>query len=266
MDTERPLTVDPWTDGSDSDFHSPLKPSGGLKLIQGRPRAGGEAVWDRPLQGADAEPIGIHPARPLGGGVKRLTDLAIVVPLLVLVAPLMLLIAGLIAATGARPIFVHQRVGYGGKPFACLKFQTMVPDAEAALARYLADDDRAAHEWQERRKLRHDPRVTRLGHVLRKCSLDELPQLINVLRGEMSCVGPRPVTPDELERYGRRAQDYLSTRPGITGLWQVNGRSSTDFETRVAIDENYVRNWTLLMDLGILLKTPAAVLRIMEVH
>lgn len=221
-----------------------------------------DTVWDRQTRGIRA----IRSA-PLGGTVKRMMDIAIVVPTLVVALPFMVLIAIMIRLTShASPLFAHQRVGFGGRMFPCYKFRTMVPNAEAALAKHLAEDPDAAREWERRRKLRYDPRVTRLGRILRKLSLDEFPQLFNVLVGDMSCVGPRPVTEEELARYGDRVNHYLSTRPGITGLWQVNGRSSTDFATRVAIDEHYVRNWTVARDLAILAKTPAAVLRIMDVH
>jgi exopolysaccharide production protein ExoY len=192
-------------------------------------------------------------------------DLAIAVLALILALPAMIVIAAAIGlTTRGSPVFFHKRIGYRGRIFSCYKFRTMVHDADAALAKLLANDPAAAAEWAKRQKLRHDPRVTRLGRLLRKCSLDELPQLINVLRGDMSCVGPRPVTPKELERYGTAADAYLSARPGITGLWQVAGRSSTDFAARVALDERYVLGWSLFGDVAILARTPAAVLRITQ--
>lgn len=204
---------------------------------------------------------------PLGGSSKRTLDLMIAATALVLALPAMIVIATMIGLTsGDSPVFSHERVGHRGRLFPCYKFRTMVRDADVALASHLARDPVAAGEWAKRRKLRNDPRVTSLGWFLRKCSLDELPQLFNVLRGDMSCVGPRPVTLEELERYGAMADDYLSARPGITGLWQVAGRSSTDFATRVAIDKRYVRGWSLLGDVAILARTPAAVLRITQVH
>lgn len=191
----------------------------------------------------------------------------IAVPALILMLPAMIVIAAAIGLTGGGfPVFSHERIGYRGRIFPCYKFRTMVRDADAVLVRHLAEDLMAAAEWTRRRKLRDDPRVTRLGRLLRKCSADELPQLINILRGDMSCVGPRPVTVQELERYGAVADDYLSTRPGLTGLWQVTGRSSTEFATRVALDKQYVRNWSFLGDLAVLARTPAAVLRIKQVH
>ena len=185
---------------------------------------------------------------------------------LAMLLPLMLVIAAAIAITDrGSPIFGHNRLGYRGQSFRCLKFRTMVRDADLALAAHLAADPAATREWEETRKLRHDPRVTPLGHFLRKTSLDELPQLINILRGEMSCVGPRPITTEELELYGDFAGDYMASRPGLSGLWQVTGRSNTDFPTRVSLDNQYVRNWSLISDLLILARTPVAVMRTDEV-
>jgi exopolysaccharide production protein ExoY len=205
--------------------------------------------------------------RPVGGWSKRLLDVVVAVPALLAALPLMVVVALLIRVTGGgSAIFAHERVGCNGRTFPCYKFRTMVRDADVALARHLASNPEAAIEWRETQKLRNDPRVTPVGRLLRKSSLDELPQLINVLRGDMSCVGPRPVTVDELQRYGEHARDYLSVRPGLTGPWQVTGRSNTDFPTRVSLDKHYVRNWSLVSDLAILAKTPFAVLRTAEVY
>lgn len=209
----------------------------------------------------------IQETRPLGGWPKRTLDVTLASVLLLIAAPMMLLIAGTIALSSrGSPIFAHKRVGFQGQIFHCYKFRTMVRDADAALARYIDGNPEAAAEWAARRKLRHDPRVTMIGRVLRKCSADELPQFINVLLGDMSCVGPRPVTMEELPRYGAQLGAYLCSRPGITGLWQVQGRSSTDFTTRVEIDERYVRGWSFLGDVGILARTPLAVLRLSQAH
>jgi exopolysaccharide production protein ExoY len=200
--------------------------------------------------------------RPLGGALKRGADLLIAVASLVLVLPLALMIAALILLTMGRPVFfAHPRVGFQRKPFRCLKFRSMVNDPDGVLQRYLAENPEAAREWSETQKLRNDPRVTFVGRMLRKSSLDELPQLINVLRGEMSCVGPRPVITDELARYGAKLPLYLSTRPGMTGLWQVSGRSSVDYCDRVALDETYVRSWSLWLDLKILFSTVFVLLK-----
>jgi exopolysaccharide production protein ExoY len=220
---------------------------------------------------ADAPPgstltTGSRLSRPLGGVTKRSTDVAIALAGLVLAAPIMLFIALLIKLTSPGPvIFAHDRVGFGGRPFRCYKYRTMVADADRRLAEHLARDPEAAREWSETRKLRRDPRITLLGRVLRKSSLDELPQLLNILRGDMSCVGPRPIVHDELQQYGACAGEYLRARPGLTGLWQVTGRSSTDYARRVSLDSHYVRNWSLTTDAFILVRTVFAVMRFNEV-
>ena len=194
--------------------------------------------------------------------VKRIMDLAGVLVLLALLAPAMVIIAVTLWRNGSSVIFGHKRVGRNGDPFLCLKFRTMVPNGDEALRHHLAKNPKAAAEWALRRKLTQDPRVTRVGAFLRKTSLDELPQLFNVLRGEMSLVGPRPVVKAELlEHYGvSGTAAYLSTRPGLTGLWQIGGRSDTTYEERVSKDIEYVRNWSLIGDIMILLRTVPAVL------
>ena len=154
----------------------------------------------------------------------------------------------------------HQRVGRNGKLFPCYKFQTMIPNAQQVLEEYLENDPQARLEWETNFKLSNDPRVTKLGAVLRKTSLDELPQIFNVLKGEMSLVGPRPVVQAELAKYGDNKKEYLMVRPGITGMWQASGRSDTTYEERVAMDTWYVRNWSLWIDLNYLLNTIKAVL------
>ncbi len=193
---------------------------------------------------------------PVGGAAKRAVDVAAVCGIALLASPLILAVAVCAKLSSTGPLlFGHRRVGFRGREFTCWKFRTMVVDAEDRLAEHLAANKAAALEWAETQKLRHDPRITRIGGILRKTSLDELPQLLNVLRGEMSLVGPRPVTADELARYGSRKTSYLSARPGITGLWQVSGRNSTTYERRTALDEEYVRRWSLLSDLKIVLRT-----------
>ena len=180
---------------------------------------------------------------------------------LVLLSPFCLSVALLVRADGGPAFFAHQRVGRGGKLFGCLKFRSMVVDSQARLEALLASDPAARAEWEATRKLKHDPRITRIGRFLRSTSLDELPQLINVLRGEMSLVGPRPVQEAEIDRYyGASAAHYMAVRPGITGLWQVSGRSETSYESRVALDVSYVSRPSMLADLSILLRTPVAVL------
>ncbi|MEN9409494.1 MAG: hypothetical protein RL216_1468 [Pseudomonadota bacterium] len=170
---------------------------------------------------------------------KRAVDLVLVAVTALPVGILVAVLALMIAAGGASPIFGHERVGKGGRVFRCWKLRTMVPDAEARLIRHLETNPEAAREWAETQKLSHDPRVTRIGHLLRRSSLDELPQLWNVLRGDMSIVGPRPVTETELDRYGTARAAYLAMRPGITGLWQVRGRNSLSFMKRIAMDVEY---------------------------
>ena len=200
-------------------------------------------------------------AGAVGGGVKRAFDVVVAAVALLGLAPLMILVAIAIKLTMGGPvIFAHRRVGHNGAVFNCLKFRTMVRDSEEFLLRYLSTHPEAAHEWATTRKLRDDPRITALGSILRRSSLDELPQFFNVLRGEMSCVGPRPVVPDELKLYGAGSAEYLRARPGVTGEWQVNGRSDTSYAERVALDCKYVREWSLRNDIIILLKTiPVAI-------
>jgi exopolysaccharide production protein ExoY len=160
-----------------------------------------------------------------------------------------------IVASPGPALFRHRRVGFNGKHFDCLKFRTMVTDAPDRLRQLLKSDPAAAAEWATNRKLRNDPRVTAIGAILRKSSLDELPQLFNVLSGDMSIVGPRPVTDEELERYESSIDAYLACRPGITGLWQVSGRSKTTYDERVACDEFYARSWSMALDAKIVIVT-----------
>jgi exopolysaccharide production protein ExoY len=198
---------------------------------------------------------------PLGGVAKRIIDLVFASCALI---PFFLLF-GLVSATivlfdGAPILFRHPRIGYGQRPFLCLKFRTMVPDGDEVLRRHLQSSPSAAQEWRETRKLKNDPRVTMVGGVLRKLSLDEFPQLINVLRGDMSVVGPRPIVADEVTMYGADARYYFMARPGLTGPWQVGGRNDEKYEDRVALDRAYVQNWSLWEDISIILKTVPALL------
>lgn len=198
----------------------------------------------------------------IGGLWKRALDIGIATTALIVLAPLLLLTALVIALTMGRPvIFAQRRVGHGGAPFRCYKFRTMSHDAEQRLQDYLRDNPDAADEWRETRKLKRDPRITTLGQTLRTTSLDELPQLFNVLGGDMSCVGPRPVVPEELALYGRDVDAYLAARPGITGPWQVSGRNALSYADRVALDRDYVQNWSLWTDVVILARTIPAVTR-----
>jgi exopolysaccharide production protein ExoY len=203
-----------------------------------------------------------RPQPPIGGLAKRAVDLVLASAILVLAAPIMLAVASLIRVLMGGPVlFGHKRVGYQGRSFVCYKFRTMAHDAQALLDRHLSANPEAASEWAATRKLADDPRVTALGRLLRKSSLDELPQLFNVLRGEMSLVGPRPVVPEELPHYGRHAQAYYSVRPGLTGLWQTTGRNSVSYRGRVARDRYYAGHWSLWLDLVLLLRTLPAVLK-----
>jgi exopolysaccharide production protein ExoY len=178
------------------------------------------------------------------------------------ISPIMLAIAASIWARDPGPIlYSHRRIGKDGRTFGCLKFRTMAVDADAILARHLAANPEAAREWEETQKLKDDPRVTPLGRTLRRLSLDELPQLINILKGEMSVVGPRPIVKDEVRHYGAAIRDYVSVRPGLTGLWQVSGRSDVGYRDRVKLDQQYVRQRNFWTDLGIIFRTISVVVR-----
>lgn len=213
----------------------------------------------------------LHLKRPLVKGPARLSvdlwaksafDRCAAILALAMVAPLMLAIAALILLRRDGPVFFsHSRVGRDGRMFRCHKFRTMVPNGSKLFDQILAIDPIASEDWQVRRKVYRDPRVSRLGAFLRSTSLDELPQLWNVLVGDMAMVGPRPITVEELQHYGDNARDYLSVRPGITGAWQVSGRSECTYAERVALDVDYVRNLSFARDMAILLRTVDVVLR-----
>lgn len=221
---------------------------------------------------------GIHrsPARPshrldvpgnvLGGGVgvsDRVclwTGQVLALVILAAISPVMVAIAWLIRRDGGAATFEHYRVGCGGRLFRCLKFRTMRSDAERALREVLEIDPALRAEWERDHKLAADPRVTRCGRWLRRSSLDELPQLFNVLRGEMALVGPRPITVAELRRYGMARWHYLSVLPGMTGLWQVSGRNRTSYDRRVELDQQYVNSRSVWLDCRILARTVVVVL------
>lgn len=192
---------------------------------------------------------------------KRLFDVVAAFVLLLLLAPVMAVLALRIRCDGGPALFKHQRLGRGGRLFPCYKFRTMVVDSEERLTRLLARNPDMRAEWERDHKLRADPRISPIGHFLRRTSLDELPQLFNVLRGEMSLVGPRPIVQAELARYGADADYFLMVRPGITGLWQVSGRNDVGYEQRVYLDTWYVKNWSLWYDIAILFKTLRVVLQ-----
>ena len=192
---------------------------------------------------------------------KRVFDVIASLALLVVVSPLMAYLALRIRMDGGAAVFAHQRVGHHGKMFPCYKFRSMVVNAQEQLAQLLSSDPTLRAQWERDHKLKDDPRISTVGHFLRKTSLDELPQLFNVLRGEMSLVGPRPIVTAELEKYGEDAEYFLMVRPGITGLWQVSGRNDVDYDTRVYLDTWYVKNWSLWYDIAILFKTVRVVMR-----
>lgn len=186
---------------------------------------------------------------------KRALDIFIVIFTLPFTLPAIMICAFLVALDGRWPFFGHKRVGMNGREFPCWKVRSMSAGAQERLQAYLDENPEARDEWEKTRKLKDDPRITRVGRFLRKSSLDELPQIFNVLKGEMSIVGPRPVVKDELALYGRNSHAYLAMRPGITGLWQVSGRNEVDYDDRVAFDIAYRETCSLKRDLAIILKT-----------
>jgi Undecaprenyl-phosphate galactose phosphotransferase WbaP len=194
--------------------------------------------------------------------VKRVIDLAVVATAMALFLPLLIAIAIAIKLTSDGPIFYgHTRIGRHGKKFKAWKFRTMYPNGDAILREYLARVMSARVEWDNDRKLRNDPRVTPIGKLLRKLSLDELPQMWNVLKGDMSIVGPRPIVESEVKLYGEVFRHYTTVKPGITGLWQVSGRTNLSYEDRVLLDQFYVRHWSPWLDVYILAKTVVALLK-----
>jgi exopolysaccharide production protein ExoY len=211
--------------------------------------------------GSNLKAAAISLPHPVGMTSKRIVDVVIAASAILFLAPLFVVCFLLTVLSSPGPaLFRHKRVGFNGRYFGCLKFRTMVTDAEERLSHVLESNPAAAAEWATTRKLRNDPRVTLIGAILRKSSLDELPQLFNVIKGDMSIVGPRPVTEDELAMYAGSQGAYLSCRPGITGLWQVSGRSSTTYSKRVACDTFYARNWSMALDAKIFIVTIPALL------
>jgi len=191
-----------------------------------------------------------------GPGTKRTFDIMVASTILLFALPTMFFIAVIMFSTDRGPIlFSHERIGRNGRRFQCLKFRSMVVNSQEALRQHLEARPQARAEWAATQKLRDDPRITPLGRFLRATSLDELPQLINVIRGEMSLVGPRPIVQDEVVRYADQIEHYAAVRPGITGLWQVSGRSDVGYDQRVQLDSTYVREWSFTGDMVILLKT-----------
>jgi exopolysaccharide production protein ExoY len=197
-----------------------------------------------------------HAEVALGGTTKRVLDVITALVALLLLWPLIVvaLAATWISSPGPL-IFGHERIGFNGRKFRCLKIRTMVTNADVVLQNLLESDPGAAREWEEGQKLRNDPRVHRVGAILRKTSIDELPQLWNVIKGDMSIVGPRPIVAAEVKRYSHNFAAYTATRPGITGLWQVMGRSDCSYDERVSFDLAYVSGWSLVRDVWIMIKT-----------
>jgi exopolysaccharide production protein ExoY len=192
---------------------------------------------------------------------KRQFDLGLATFAIIFLLPVLMFVAIVVFLTQGRPIIYRQpRLGLKGKTFSCLKFRSMITNADVVLREYLDKNPQAALQWQQQQKLMDDPRITRFGMFLRRSSFDELPQLFNILAGDMSFVGPRPIVPDEVVRYGDRAVLLMSVRPGLTGLWQISGRSNVSYETRVRLDMEYIETRTLVGDLKIIVRTVPAIL------
>lgn len=222
--------------------------------------------WLKPW--TDVDDVAIAPVPEIGRRryvqrfIKRTLDIVASLLLFVLLLPFVLVFGHAILIDSPGPLlFKQRRVGRGGREFSLLKFRTMVPDGDAVLTAHFGSNDELRQEWEQTRKLRNDPRVTRVGRFLRKHSIDELPQILNVLRGDMSFVGPRPVAREELVMMGQRAAEILRVRPGLTGLWAVSGRSDVTYPERASLEHRYAAEWSLWMDFKILLRTIPVVLR-----
>lgn len=226
---------------------------------------GGLSLAAAPKAAADAVGGGSNPSSNLSSlqrSVKRSIDIVLGGIYALTLLPFVAVIAGIIWIVDGKPIiFSQERIGMNGELFNCLKFRTMRIDAQERLEAVLAQDETAAREWITTQKIKNDPRATKLGRFLRRSSIDEIPQFLNVIRGDMSLVGPRPILPTEAWRFGRYIEAYKSVRPGLTGPWQVNGRNNLSYRQRVAADTNYARNFSLWRDLMILCQTPFAILR-----
>jgi Undecaprenyl-phosphate galactose phosphotransferase WbaP len=217
--------------------------------------------YTRDLVGMLGLQVGNNLLRPESKIAKRAIDLGLCVILVPFLLFLTAIIAACIAVESGFPVFYSQeRIGYDGRVFRIWKFRTMVKDAAAILERTLASDPQLRTDWMANQKLCDDPRITRVGKILRKSSLDELPQLWNVIKGEMSLVGPRPIVHEEIAKYSGAYSQYTKTTPGVTGLWQVSGRSRTSYAERVAYDTYYVRNWSVWLDIYLLAKTVGVIL------
>ncbi|ANF82875.1 hypothetical protein A3K93_12210 [Acinetobacter sp. NCu2D-2] len=199
--------------------------------------------------------------KPNSRFLKRAFDIIFALFFLIILSPFILILALLIKKDGGPAFYGHERIGQNGIRFKCLKFRSMAVNSQELLQQILNNNPEARQEWETTFKLKNDPRITTIGHFIRKTSLDEIPQLINILKGEMSTVGPRPVTEKELPMYNEDVKYYLMTKPGMTGLWQVSGRSDVDYNTRVKMDTDYVLHWSFIKDIIIILKTVKVVLK-----
>lgn len=234
---------------------STLQSNSGAAGVSSRPEGPKESSsrlrWTDPVYRARHGAAAI-----VGGRGKRCFDVCAAALAILCLLPLFGLIALAIKLMDPGPVFYrHRRIGRDGVLFDCLKFRTMVVDSDQVLRRHLATNCAAAREWEEKQKLTDDPRVTSLGLVLRKSSIDELPQLLNILKGEMSVVGPRPIVSAEVPKYGDCMGLYVRARPGLTGPWQVSGRNDVDYQSRVQLDRQYVERWSFRRDLVILVAT-----------
>lgn len=208
-----------------------------------------------------SSPCWPRPLSPMAMFTWRLFDIAAAIAILVMVLPLLAVLAIVLYLSDPGPLFYrHRRIGFRGRYFHCLKFRTMRMNGDAILREHLQRCPAARKEWEETHKLRVDPRVTSVGAIVRKLSLDEFPQLINVLLGDMSIVGPRPIVEAEVPRYGRHFEHYCLVRPGLTGLWQTSGRNDTSYQQRVRLDVSYVERKSLLLDIRLIFRTVPAVL------
>ena len=220
-------------------------------------------LWTHPLDlcGLGSLEISNHLKRPLDRFAKILFESAIATLAIVCLFPAGIVLAVLVKCSSRGPVFYRaRRLGVNGRPIEVWKFRTMYKDADQRLARLLEENPALKKEWDENFKLKNDPRITPLGKILRKTSLDELPQFVNVLRGEMAVIGPRPIVEKEVAYYGRNYEVFSRVKPGITGFWQVSGRSETTYERRIALDMYYINNWSIWLDYYIFLKTIKEVL------
>lgn len=225
-----------------------------VKIVQGLIRKSGQAFFN-------SNRFKLSFSILNGSFYKRIFDIVFALLILTIFSPMYLILMVLVALNSQGPIFyVQKRIGRNHQPFNCIKFRTMVINADEVLATIMQDSDKVRQEFQESFKLKQDPRITKIGRFLRLTSLDELPQFWNVLKGEMSVVGPRPLVPEELPKYGRKINTVLQIKPGITGLWQVSGRNDIPYPKRVQIDVYYAKSHNWLLDLWIIYKTIGVIL------